>query len=150
MTKLDAAEKVAKLMRLSRGTSNPHEASTAREQAKKLVEEYQLTSDELSAGKKADAFDDLVEAVRRLVAGRPDPSRGLFDTSDVISNVLAKLTSMEKSDKARRLDEAAKLVEAACLIDDVLSKMGLGGNTLVKNVKKVFDETLRNHNLERT
>jgi hypothetical protein len=149
MTKQAAAEKVAKLMRLSRDNANTHESSAAREQARKIVEEHGLTVEELSAGKKAQAFDDLVAAIRKMLADNPSIPSGMFNTPVIVSGVLSKLESLSTESKSKRLDEAYKLVEAASLLNGALDTLGLG-TPVVRNLKKIFDTTLSDHNLTLT
>jgi hypothetical protein len=146
VTKQEAAEKVAKLMQLARDNANPHEASSARSQARKIVEEHDLTLEELSAGKKARAFDDLVDAIRKTLASSPGLAAGLFDTTSVVSGILSKLDSLSKESKSKRLDEAYKLIEAASMFNGALDVVGLG-TPLVEKVKKIFRDTLAAHDL---
>jgi hypothetical protein len=146
VTKLEAAEKVAKLMRLAKDNASPHEASAARSRAKKIVDEHGLTLDELSAGKKAQAFDDLVAAVRKTLSDSPDMPTGLFGTSNIVSGILSKLEKLSEESKSKRLDEAYKLVDTASLFNGALGTLGLG-SPLVKNLKKIFDDVLAAHDL---
>jgi len=146
MTKQEAAEKVAKLVRLARANTNPHEASTARAQAKKIVDEHKLTLEELSAGKKAQAFDELVAAIRKTISDKPEMPASLFNTSNIVSGILSKLETMSKESKSKKLDEAYKLVETASLFNGALSSLGFG-TPLIKNIKKIFDDVLANHDL---
>ncbi len=148
MTKQEAAEKVAKLLRLARDNANPHEAAAARNRAKKLIDEHGLSVEELSAGKKARAFDDLVAALRTSIEIRGNLSPGLFSTRDVVGGILSKIEAMSDIDKSKRLDEVAKLMETACLLDGALSKIGVASP--ISNLKKIFDNTLEAHGLERT
>jgi hypothetical protein len=146
VTRQEAAEKVAKLVRLSRDNPNPHEASAARDRARKIVAEHDLTVEELSAGKKAAAFDDLLAALRKSLASSPGLLPGLFDTSGVVSGVLAKLETLSKESKSQRLDEAYKVVEAAALLNGGLGILGIG-TTAISRVKKIFEDALAAHDL---
>jgi hypothetical protein len=146
VTKQEAAEKVAKLVRLARNNANPHEAKTARSQARKILRDNNLTVEELSAGKKAAAFDDLVAAIRRKIATGPEVPAGLFDTSRIVSGILSKLEGMSEESKSRRLDEAYKLVEAASMLNGALDVVGLGTG-VVASVKKIFEDVLASHDL---
>ena len=148
MTRQEAAEKVAKLARLARDNPNPHEAEAARTQARKIVAENNLSVDELSTGQKAAAFDDLVAEVRKAVCSHPALPQGLFGTSDVVSGILTRLGAASKESKARRLDEAGKLIDAASMFNRALEAVGLG-TPVVPAVRKIFDETLAAHNLTR-
>jgi hypothetical protein len=139
MRKQEAAEKVAKLMKLARDNPNPHEQDSARSRARKIVEDNHLSVEDLSAGKKAAAFDDLVAAIRRKISTGPAVPAGLF-------GILSKLESMSRESKSRRLDEAYKLVEAASLFNGALTAVGLG-TSVVGDVKKIFEETLAAHDL---
>jgi hypothetical protein len=146
MTKQEAAEKVAKLVQLARDNSNSHEASAARAQAKKIVAEHDLTLEELSAGKKAQAFDDLLAAVRKTIADSPEMPAGLFGTSSVVKGIVSKLETLSKDSKSRRLDEAYKLLETASLFNGALSAIGLGV-PVVRQIKQIFDDVLASHDL---
>jgi len=146
MTRQEAAEKVAKLARLSKDNTNPHEAEAARSQARKIVKEHGLTLEELSAGKKALAFDDVVARVRAEAASRLVESPGLFNTSSILSDALARLETLSEASKAKRLDESYKLVDAIYLFNSTLSVVGLG-SPAVNTVKKIFDDTLAAHGL---
>ena len=148
MTKQEAAEKVAKLLQLAKNNSNPHEATAARNRAKKLIGEYELSVEELSAGKKARAFDDLVAALKTSIEVRGNLAPGLFSTRDVVGGILSKIEAMSDTDKSKRLDEVAKLMETACLLDGALSKIGVASP--IGNLKKIFNDTLEAHGLERT
>jgi len=81
----EAAEKIAKLERLARGTSNPHEAESARAQAAKLASEHCLTDNDLKTGKMGAAFDDMVDEVGKLTSSMPG---GLFGAGTVVQEVL--------------------------------------------------------------
>jgi hypothetical protein len=146
VTKQDAAEKVAKLMKLARGNTNPHEKDNARSAAEKIVSEHELTVEDLSSGKKAAAFDELVAAIKKKISSSPEIPRGLFGTSDVVSGILSKIEGMSKESKSRRLDEAYKLVEAASMLNTCLNAIGLGTH-VVRDVKKIFEDVLAAHDL---
>jgi hypothetical protein len=146
MTKQDAAEKVAKLMKLARYNKNPHEEASARNKARKLVEDNHLSVEDLSAGKKAAAFDDLVAAIRRKISASPAMPAGLFGTSSIVSGILSKLEAVSRESKSRRLDEAYKLVEAAAMFNGALDVIGLG-TRVVGDVRKIFEDVLTAHDL---
>lgn len=148
MTKQEAAERVAKLIRLARDNANPHEAEAARSQARKIVTEHDLSVEELSAGQKAAAFDELLTKIQRVVSSHPAVPEGLFDTSSVISGLVSKMETMTKESKSKRLDEACKLLDAAAMVDGILGTVGLS-TSLIRTVKKIFDDTLAAHNLTR-
>lgn len=146
MTRQEAAEKVAKLVSLARGNANPHEAAAARAQAKRIVDEHKLTLEEMSAGKKAHAFDDLVVAVRKTIADSPDMPPGLFGTASAVSGILNHLEKMSEESKSRRLDEVGKLIETASVLNKALSNVGLS-SPIVTQIKATFDATLAAHDL---
>jgi hypothetical protein len=146
MTKQEATEKVAKLMRLSKDNTNPHEAAAARAQARKIVDEHGLTLEELSYSKKAQAFDDLVAAIQKTLSDHPEMTAGLFGASHIVSGILSKLESLSDESKSKRLDESYKLVETASLFNGTLGALGLG-SPHVTNLKKTFDDVLTAHDL---
>lgn len=139
MKREEAAEKVAKLMRLAKGTPASHEAASARTQARKIVREYELDTEELSAGKKAIAFDSLVKEVLHLVPPLQEPLTG---------QVRQRLAGITKSRKSRHLEDAAKLIEIASLVNGLLGKVGMGSSTVTK-MQKILDDTLAAHGLEK-
>ena len=139
LSKVEAAEKVAKLRRLARGTSNEHEASTAEAQAKKIVVEYKLTRDDLSGGEKSDAFDDLVDTLHRFAVNHPNMPGGLFGTSAVIHDMLGKIKSIDKAKKSTYLSWLTGGVRTLSFI--------AGDQPEIKELKRIWDETLLRHNL---
>jgi hypothetical protein len=139
MTKKDAAEKVAKLMKLANGSSNPHESATAKSQAEKLVAEHHLTDNDLLSGEMAAAFDDLVDSVQKLAASHPALPPGLFNSSAIITDVLHKLKNIGDTDKSTRLKQITTIVRTASFI--------AGDTPLVAEIKAVLDSTLKNHGL---
>lgn len=139
MTKDEAAEKVAKLMRLAKGTPESHEASSARSQARKIVREYELSAEDLSAGKKAAAFDTLVKEILHLVPPLHEP---------LVGAIRQKLAGLTKSHKSHHLEDASKLVEVASLVNGLLGKVGMGSSTVTK-MQKILDDVLAAHGLEK-
>ena len=139
MTKHAAAEKVAKLMRLAKGSSNPHEASNARAQAEKLVKEHGLTESDLTSGERAAAFDDLVDAIHAFVRNHPAIPGGMFGTSAIITDVLNRIKNIEETEKASRLGQITTVIRAASFI--------AGDDPSIKGVKKILDETLHRHEI---
>lgn len=137
MTKHGAAEKVAKLMRLAKGSSNPHEAANARAQAEKLVHDHDLTEEDLTSGVRAAAFDDLVDTLHAFIRNHPAVPEGIFGTSAILTNVLSKIKNIKETEKASRLVQIAQLVRAASYI--------WIGDPSIKAAKKALDETLRKH-----
>jgi hypothetical protein len=139
VSRKDAAEKVAKLMKLAKGSSNTHEAATARTQAEKLVAEHGLTDNDLMSGEMGAAFDDLVDSIQKIVASHPALPAGLFNTSAVVTDILHKIKNINDIDKATRLRQITTIVRTASFI---------AGNTpVIAEVKAVLDSTLKNHGL---
>lgn len=139
MTKKDAAEKVAKLMKLAKGSSNAHEAQTARSQAQKIVTEYGLSELDLEAGEMAAAFDDLVDGLQKLVAGHPALPEGLFNSSAIVTDVLHKIKAMGDTDKATKLKQITTIIRTASFI--------AGDHAIVSSAKAALDTALKNHGL---
>ena len=139
MTKHAAAEKVAKLMRLAKGSSNPHEASTARAQAEKLVREHGLTESDLTSGERAAAFDDLVDAVHAFVRNHPTIPDSMFGTSAIVTDVLNRIKNIEETEKSTRLGQITTVVRAASFI--------AGDDPSIKHIKKILDDTLHKHEI---
>lgn len=139
MTKHGAAEKVAKLMRLAKGSSNPHEASTARAQAEKLVREQGLTKEDLTSGARAAAFDELVDSVHAFVRNHPKIPEGMFGTTAIVTDVLNRIKNIKETEKAVRLVQITQFIRAASFI--------VGDDPTVKGIKKALDETLHRHEI---
>ena len=139
MTKHGAAEKVAKLMRLAKGSSNAHEAANARTQAEKLVREHGLTETDLTSGVRAAAFDDLVDSVHVFVRNHPAIPDGMFGTSAVVTDVLNRIKNIKETEKAARLVQITQFIRAASFI--------VGDDPTVKGIKKSLDETLHRHEI---
>lgn len=139
MTKHAAAEKVAKLMRLAKGSSNPHEASTARAQVEKLVREHGLTEADLTSGARAAAFDELVDSVHAFVRNHPTIPDGMFGTSAIVTDVLNRIKNIKETEKATRLGQITKIIRTASFI--------VGDDPIVKGMKNALDETLRRHEI---
>ena len=139
MTKKEAAEKVAKLMKLAKGSTNEHEAATAKSQAEKLCKEHGLSENDLQSGEMAAAFDELVDGVKKFVAGHPSLPTGLFNSSAIVTDVLAKIKATSETDKSARLRQIATIVRAASFI--------AGDQPIIAEVKAVLDTALKNHNV---
>ena len=139
MTKKEAAEKVAKMMKLANGSSNEHEAAAARSQAEKLCKEHGLSESDLHAGEMAAAFDELVDGVQKFVAGHPSLPAGLFNSSAIVTDVLAKIKAASETDKSTRLRQIATIVRTASFI--------AGDQPIIAEVKAVLDTALKNHNV---
>jgi len=139
MTKHGAAEKVAKLMRLAKGSPNPHEAANARAQAEKLVHDHGLTEEDLTSGVRAAAFDELVDSVHAFVRSHPAIPDGMFGTSAVVTDVLSRIKNIKETEKAARLVQITQFIRAASFI--------LGDDPTIKGIKKSLDETLHRHEI---
>lgn len=139
MNKKDAAEKVAKLMKLAKGSSNEHEAKTARSQAEKIVAEYGLSDLDLEAGEMAAAFDDLVDGLQKMVASHPALPEGIFNSSAIVTDVLHKIKNLGDTDKATKLKQITTIIRTASFI--------AGDNTTISNAKAALDTALKNHGL---
>ena len=139
MTRKAAAEKVAKLLKLAKGSTNPHEASVARSSASKIIEEHSLTDADILGGEMAAAFDDLVDSIQKAVASHPAVPEGLFGTMGILDDVLRKIKNIGDSDKSLRLKQITTLVRATSFI--------AGSQPLVAEIKSILDNTLKNHNL---
>jgi hypothetical protein len=139
MSKRGAAEKVAKLMRLAKGSSNPHEAATARAQAEKIVKAQGLTENDLTSGERAAAFDDLVDTVHAFVLNHPAIPDGMFGTSAIVTDVLNRIKNIKETEKATRLGQITSVVRTAAFI--------AGDDPTIKGIKKILDDTLRKHEI---
>ena len=139
MTRKDASEKVAKLLKLAGSSTNPHEAATAKAQAEKLVAEHGLTDNDLMSDEMGAAFDDLVDRLQKVVAGHPAMPSGMFNQSAVINDVLLKIKNIDDTDKATQLRRIAVGVRTASFL--------FGDNKVVAEVKVILDTVLKNHNV---
>lgn len=126
MTKAEAAEKVAKLRRLAAGTNVAAEADSAKRRADELIKQFGLTEVELSAGSRANAFDDLLTELDGYIRKHEVPT--------VVFEVIERMKKdTKKEDKAKALEKFVTVVRGAALFLDV------GG------VKKVMDQVLAKH-----
>jgi hypothetical protein len=139
VTRKSASEKVAKLLKLAKSSTNPHEASTARSQANKLIEEHGLTDADLIGGEMSAAFDDLVDSVKKAIAQHPAIPDGLFGSLGIVDQVLDKIKNIGDSDKATRLKQITTLIRTASFI--------AGSQPIVAEIKTILDNTLKNHGL---
>jgi hypothetical protein len=141
MTRVEAAEKVAKLRRLASGTPNEHEASSARAQAERLIAEHFLTEDDLTSGEKAAAFDDLVDALHRYTVDHPALHGGMFGSSTILEDILHKVKNLKKPDKTVYLGKIATYIRTATFLagDHVPS---------LREIKRILDDTLHSHQIK--
>jgi len=139
MLKKEAAERVAKLIKLANGSTNSHEAASAKSQAEKLVLEHGLSNDDLMSGEMASAFDELVDSIPKIVASHPVLSQGLFDASAIVTDILAKIKAIDDLDKVKRLRQVANMVRTASFF--------AGNNPTIAEVKAILDSTLKNHGI---
>jgi ElaB/YqjD/DUF883 family membrane-anchored ribosome-binding protein len=142
MTKKDAIEKVAKLLKLAEGNPSSHEAATAKAQADKLIKEHHLDKSDLSANKMTAAFDDLVDALQNYVAnhpGIPDGIMGAASTMAVVKDTISRIKNIGEGDKAAHLKKFATVVYTSALF--------FGSNSTVSAIKSILDATLKTHGL---
>jgi hypothetical protein len=140
VTKKEAAEKVAKLMKLARDNTCANEAVAARRQAEKIAVEHGLTQSDLETGKLAAAFDDLVDGLHKYVAQHPvAKSTDLFGASSIVKQAIDKVKAMGEVDKSQKLRTIAALVRTASFI--------AGDNPVVKSAKAQLDSALKNHDV---
>lgn len=143
MTRQEAAEKVAKLHRLASGSSCAHEAASARRQAEKITREHGLSQEDVSAGERAAAFDDLIGQLESYVSSHPSVPAGLFDQVAVVRDVLAKIKNMTDVEKSRRLGQVTTIVGFASLLT--------GDTPVVRDLKDLVERAVKKHsNGERT
>ena len=140
MNRVEAAEKVVKLRRLASGTTNEHEALSARTQADRLIREHFLTEDDLTSGERAAAFDDLVDALHHYAAAHPVLPGEMFETSTVLGDILRKVKNIKKTDKSRYLHQFATYIRTATFVagDHVPS---------LREIKRILDDTLHSHQI---
>lgn len=126
MTKAEAAEKVAKLLRLAEKAGTPAEAESARRNAKRLIDLHHLTTAELSMGSRAAAFDDLMDELDAYVSKQPVPA--------VVREVIDRVRKdTKKEDKSDALGKFVVGLRAAALFVNV------GG------IKSTVEEVLKKH-----
>ena len=140
MNRVEAAEKVAKLRRLASGTTNEHEALSAKTQADRLIKEHFLTEDDLTSGERASAFDDLVDSLHHYATVHPVLPGEMFETSTVLGDILRKVKNIKKTDKARYLYQITTYIRTATFVagDHVPS---------LREIKRILDDTLRSHQI---
>jgi hypothetical protein len=132
-------ERYSKLLQRARDKSSPAEAEVAMRAAQKLAAEHHLTQAELTAGQMGAAFDDLVLALQKFVENHPSIPAGLFNTSQIVTDVLAIIRSMSDCDKSTKLQQMTKLIRGASLI--------AGGNATVRGARAALETALSNHGL---
>lgn len=132
-------EKWAKLRRLSTGSSNPHEAESARQKASELATEHCLSESDLSEGLMGLAFDDLVASIQQLVTSHPAIPSGLFNTESFLNDLLQSLRSLSDSTKASRLRQVVTIVRTAAFV--------AGTNATIKEISSRVNAVLTNHSL---
>jgi len=137
--KKEAAEKVAKLLRLAKGTKNVHEAASARKQAEKIMNEHALTEEDLACGRMAIAFDELVDLMSDFVLHHPKVPEGLFDTTTIVADVLKRIKSIEETDKSIRLKQFVTLIRTTSFV--------AGDHPLISGLKHLVDITLKKHEI---
>lgn len=138
MTTAEAAEKIAKLLALSRSNNNPHEAESARRRAQALMDEHKLTPEDLEAGDKAAAFDEIIVALESYIETRTEIPRGMFTQVAAVRVILTKLKSLNKIKKAARLDQVlviVSLVEMVGFKNATLNEI----NTIINNVLSKYN-----------
>ena len=139
MTKTEAAEKVAKLRRLVKGTTNEHEAASARANADKLITEHKLTGNDLTSGEKAATFDDLIDALHHFTLNHPALPDGMFGTSKILQDVLTRIKNIGRTDKILHLNQLTSVIRTASIF--------AGNNSSIREIKRILDETLRRHEI---
>lgn len=138
MDKREAAEKIAKLRKLSDDPRTPStEAASARRTADRLATEHHLGPADLEIGKMCSAYDDLIGEVEKIVKNNPRLPAGLFGSEQVVRDVVGKLRQADDSDKSSRLRKFVTVVRTA--------SMFVGDNKYVSEIKIVMDTVLKNH-----
>lgn len=137
MTRREAAEKVAKLRTLARGTASSCEAESARQAADKIAREHDLTDEEISVGALADAYDDLLRELETAVSSRSAEIDDIFGTAKIVGEVTSKLRGASPEDKASRLRAAATVIRTLAFVS------GSGG--LAASAKKSLEKVLKKH-----
>lgn len=140
MNKTEAAEKVAKLRRLARGTPNVHEASVAKAQADRLAKTHGLTENDVASGERAAAFDDLIDGLHRFVANHPALPRNLPGSPSILGIILDKVKGLDKVNKGIRLGHLATIIKTVHFI--------AGDDPSIKEIKRILDNTLDRHEIK--
>lgn len=132
MTKAEAAEKVAKLRRLSEKAGTVAEAQSARAKAQALVEKFGLSEEELSLGSQAAAFDELLQELDNVVRRHPVPAQVI----DAIKTVRENTKKEDKADALRKFVKYLKLLS-----------MFFGTNKTIQITTSIVDDVIRKHNV---
>jgi hypothetical protein len=138
MTRQDVTAKVAKLMAVARSTNNPHEASSARRQADKLIVEHNLNVTELDAEAQASAYDDLVDKIQSHVDQNAHMGGLLAHHTELIKEVTQRVKSAKLTDKASRLRMLVKGIRTASLFLN---------HPVLNELKLTVEKTLNDHNI---
>jgi uncharacterized coiled-coil DUF342 family protein len=143
MNRQEAIEKVAKLRRLASDNQNPNEADTARRQADKLATEYHITEQDLSAGKIAAAYDELVDAVQQYTAQRMPligATTSIFPgVESIVTGILSQLKNAGEVDKAQRLRKIATVIRTASLFSQ---------HDVVVGLNSILDTIINRHEIK--
>lgn len=117
LTKEQAIEKVNKLLALARNPSgNEHEKASAETQARKLMEDYHLTDDDLGASNKVAAFDQIVQAVKEYAVKHPQISNidSIFGSQLLVKEVLEQAhRNLTPQNKVAMLDKMTGALKVA-------------------------------------
>lgn len=135
MTRQEAIDKVAKLQRMA-GSSNPHEAESARKRVSELTAKYGLTDADLAASRTAAAYDDLVDELEKILKMLPVE---IPNTPSVARQVVDSLKSASEGSKSSRLKVAATVIRTAGFF--------VGSDPTYVKVKFALDGALRRHDV---
>jgi hypothetical protein len=138
MTKEEAAVKVRKIIAHARGSSNDNERQVAINQAKRLMEEHNLTADEIDNQAYLDAYEEIAKEVAAFSSKTPIVEVGFFGNFDIIGELVNK--SKEHLPTTYKVGLVKKLKQNKSV---VLLLLGSKYQPLLDRI----DTILKNHNL---
>ena len=90
MKREEAILKIRKMIAHAKGTTNSNEQQVALNQAKKLMEQHNLTADEVDNQTYLTAYDEISKAIAEFTDKTPIVDMGFFGSFNLIGELLAK------------------------------------------------------------
>jgi|WetSurSiteA1Bulk_404760.scaffolds.fasta_scaffold18015_2 hypothetical protein len=144
MTREQAIEKVNKLLAMAESPSaNPNEKANAEKQAKRIMNDYHLTGDDLRASGKIAAFDQIASDVKNYVAKHPQVGgiESIFLTPAFISDMLGQAHgNLTPQNKVALIDKITSGLRLAHLLFG-------NSNQTVNDLRAIIESALKSHGL---
>lgn len=141
MTKAEAIKKVSRLRRQAEGTSNAHEASTARTIAERLCAEHHIDERDLLTASYVGAYDELVKDLKAKLNDRLSLSYSVFNLREVLDHVTPTVAGVGDDEKVNRVRTIVKIVRGANLLAGTVPAVA-EVCTLVESIVKKYEITI--------